>query len=302
MFPNDDHVRNEISSALSEEFEVSRKLLRYWMTSGVKLYILDESNLPKESIVVAFAMHVRMCRLMRGVLQLCEIGEGNGSAALARSMFDTLLVTEFVLKPRFAPKKLNKDGSKTKAFASPNRLTREFRAELYLSYCLSQPSNLLERLPNLPGKKTIGRMLQKLSDPKALGVYQTKIGSFWVNQHKKFPFTYSGLNTKNLSASLHGSYLKWYGTVYPMQSESIHAADPLEYISIEAPNRVTARWHSSVGQIRSSIQSARLLLLANAMSMQKYIDFGWSSHTVLQGIARHHEKLLHTKQDSSSNS
>ena len=289
-FPGEAELESELEEDCGDLFGFSRRLLRYWLEAD-KDTGLDKSTLPPIVLRVAMAMSTKAARQFRSVIELCERGEAADASVLARALFETTLVVGFVLKDRFTPR--DNDGSVKRKLIVPGvRLTREFRATLYVTHGVLKPEVFAERHQNRPGMKRSAKRMAKIGSDAIAKPYKQAIGPEWTKILMKHPRTYSGLNVAELARSLGKPFSAWYHTIYGWQSEHVHATDLLHHMQFDDEGTTLPLWHDSVSYVYRTLSTAVAMFYATIGRINHHVCFGVAMNTALGGLHKEYKQLI----------
>lgn len=256
------------------------------------LSALFDGNLPARSAKVAAALNVRACRQYKSSLSLLEDAQAENAAVIVRSMFETVLAMEFVLRERFTPFEFDKTGKRTRLTVDAGvRLTRDVRSAMYLGYASMQQQRIGSRHKRRPGMKRIAAKMLRAIDPRIMKDVEHEIGPKWRQKLEKAP-TYSGLSIANLARSLGRPFANWYHLVYPFQSDHVHASDPSEYIDLGADGEISERWRSHPRKIIGTLETSIAMLSATMSTFDRHVDMGVAIRTAIDGFHNRYQELL----------
>jgi hypothetical protein len=292
-FPNEEQVIERLNQQLADRFDYAKRLLRFWMEDDLDTGFAA-SNLPLIVLRVALAMSVRACRQFRSVIELCERGEAVDASIIARSMFETALVVGYVLKPRFTPHRYDGTGKVKSTIIVPGvRLTREFRATLFVAHHVFQPERSAARHISRPGMARHAKCLATWAGKdEAVQAYKKEIGPKWTEILMNRPFTYSGLNISDLARNLGKPLPKWYDVVYSLQSEHVHPADLQHHMQIDDKGTTMPDWHESPEHVCRGLLAGISMFYTIIGIMNRYVGFGIVMNTALDAFHREHERLI----------
>lgn len=291
-FPEETDLKVRLEEDCGQLFDFSRRLLRYWLESD-KDTGLSKSTLPPVVLRVVMAMSTKASRQFRSVIELCERGEAADASVLARALFETTLVVGFVLKDRFTPREYNPAGRVTKTILVPGiRLTREFRATLYVTHGVLRPEVFAKRHETRPGMKRAAKRMARIASDAIAKPYKQAIGPEWTDILSKHPRTYSGLSVAGLAYSLGSPFSRWYDAIYGPQSEHVHATDLLHHMKFDEEGTTLPSWHDTVSYVRLTLPTAVAMFYATIGMTSHHIGFGVTTNTALYGFHKEYKQLI----------
>ncbi len=292
LFPNEEEIKSELESQCGDLFYFSRRLLRHWLKAD-KDTGLAKSTLSSVVLRVVMAMSTKAARQFRSVIELCERGESADASVLARSLFETTLVVGFVLRNRFIPREYNSDGSVRKTIVVPGvRLTREFRATLYVTHGVLKPEVFADRHSKRPGMKRSAKRMLRLGSDTIAGPYKQTIGPDWTKILMKHPRTYSGLSVAGLAGSLGKPFSSWYDTIYGFQSEHVHANDLLHHMQFDEEGTTIPSWHGTMTHVRLTLPTAVAMFYTTIGMINHHVGFGVTMNSALDGFHKEYQLLI----------
>jgi len=250
-------------------------------------------------------LNVQTCRLFRSIIDDCSRCESYTANILSRSLFETIVALQFILKSRvyiFVEPHRDKqtkahlkdpDGdlqyiSKTyahnpPAWARPSFLSRDLRANLYVSHDHFDSVRFTKECADIGGLKRVARSRKKAEDPNVPITIRNTIGDEWFSilKHKK---SYSGLSVKELAIILSRPLSRWYASVYHIQSRMVHATDALQHVQGHPEGRFGPKFFSTADEVSEAMFSATALFLAGLFILQENIGFGDLNDTVIHGL------------------
>lgn len=277
-FPGEDSVIEEIKEQCEEQFDYAKRCLQLWL--GIKK--APNKHFPDPVNQVVIGLNTKICRLYKTIIELCQKGEAEGASIIIRAMSEAVLAINFVLLPRFIPKEKVKGKIVRVKLPFGQRLTRQFRAKLFVAHILLSNNRLIDQIAETRGIRRLGKQLKKKSDVDVLKECENIIGKDWLQRLTKYPFTYSGLNISNLSRSLGAE--RWYNTIYSIQSEHVHSTDVDNYFIYNDNQPWELRWHSEIKNISGELSIASAIFLMSLRIIHKYYDFGIAVNTALYAL------------------
>lgn len=281
QFPEEQSLRKAVERECGDIISLAKRVLSSWTTIQ-RSHGYTGSPLPAEVRNAAYALDIRACRQFRSVIELCMRGEAHDAAVLTRTMFESLLALEFVLKPRISLKRYKERYKSDAPSSMPNLL----RARLYLTYFGFQWEVLRSRNRSKPGAKRHARRLASQVPKQVLDDYESLIGSVWVERFKRNPRTYSGLTVSELAQAIGPVYARWYNVIYAIQSGAVHASNAAELL-----HSINAFWHDTPGRVEGALRPAMDIFLAGADSLHKHIGFGPAVGMLLSGLDDQYKQI-----------
>jgi hypothetical protein len=227
MLPFEDRVRKKIEEAFPDDLALCRDLLRFALdllgcdsTGNLQIPSTPVPDVSNRARSLALGLYTKACKLFRSIMLLGEAGFAEELNILARSLFETALALEFILKPQVtltcSGKAINVDPSKP--------LTSDFRALLYWSgvaFAEERRFKVFSDDPELLPYVT--RFFDPVTTATDAESARCALGPLWSNYLKKNKRGLAGLSAKDLAISLGvGPY---YAMVYGPQSDIAHAGD-----------------------------------------------------------------------------
>lgn len=308
MFPSESERVAELQTTLGPHFDFARRLFRYWLRAP-KDKALDRSRLAGVVIDLAMTMNVQACRLFRSVIEECSRAEDLSANIVCRSLFETVLVQQFILARRVKivwepevdrgtglPKKTATGVTKYRATdASPNPAavvnwpSRELRASMYFAHLAFEEEAQANAYSRMPGIKRLGNRLIRARDPALVPFFESKVGAEWtyILREKQ---SYSGLSIARLAKVLHSCLSRWYLTVYGVQSGMAHAVDPFRHLEL-GKEYVRPRYVGDAEAVSGVLHAACAMFLANIAVMQNNIGFGPLVETAHDAFVREFRTL-----------
>jgi hypothetical protein len=277
-FPGEDSVVQEIKEQCEEQFDYAKRCLQLWLDINKK----HNKQFPDPVNQVVISLNTKICRLYRTAIELCQRSEAEGASIIIRAIYEALLAVIFVLKPRFIPKE--KKNGKIVKNNSPlyKRMTRQFRAKLYVAHMLLSRNRLIDRIAETRGTSRLGKQLKNKSDVDVLKECEIIIGKDWIKRLTEHPKTYSGLSIANLSMSMGAG--KYYNTIYGIQSEHVHSTDLDNYFVYNENEPWLLKWHSEISKVSGEVGIASAIFLGSLRQIHKYYDFGIAVNTALDAL------------------
>jgi hypothetical protein len=232
MLPFEDKARQEVEADHHKELAESRELLRLALDM---IGSDDQGNLqiPSEPVPgvtdrarsLALGLYAKACKQFRGIIILGERGFGGEATVLTRSLFETTLALNFIMKESIALKRGGKDFDPD----TSRPLTTDFRALLYCAYAAFMEAKRYRQWSERP---ELNSVMGLRGDPKVIAAQtaaaKAAVGENWWDA---FKVGQAGLKIRDLADSL--GVLSYYLTIYGDQSEVAHAGDGYMHFDVE---------------------------------------------------------------------
>lgn len=277
MLPGEREYAENVRQELAQVLTVGRALVEL----AVDIVARRHPTVPRqdhEDAITAYrvghALCIKSCKSFRSSLLLAEVGASNDMTIISRTMFETFVAANFVLRDHVA---LGLAGVNDAAL-KPND-----RARLYVAF---YAINKFEEVKKHKSDPELAKVLASI-DPKSFeddaNAAATGVGQDWAKRFRKHPRTYSGWSLKELSTKLGPEILGWYVTVYGEQSKATHATDLLKHVIFsETEDRLLARWFPPVGEVRQLVCINGLMLWGCVDLLNKQFHFEDNTEADLQ--------------------
>lgn len=236
-----------------EDFEYSERLL----AAAHKLHglLCDKGVRPSQNHAkcVAVGLWMKMCKQHRSILVLCELGLVEDAEIIARSLFESMVQTFFVVKRNV---RLRRGWQNT-----PERprggFSMEFRAKLYLARDALNEQKRLNVWKNKPGlKKAAHRISQAVA-----GMVQDAesfLGAPWMAWLRDKRRSFEAFKVETMSHNLGLS--RWYDAVYRVQSTIAHAGDAVNHLDLGSePMTIDAQLGADIDRVQGPMHLANAL-------------------------------------------
>ncbi|MEL7500601.1 MAG: DUF5677 domain-containing protein [Planctomycetota bacterium] len=262
--PNEDRKLNEIGARLEQLFNISNAILEHCVKT-ITLYepglAVSEINDEPVRYRVSHAICAKACKSFRASIVLAGIGAGEELKVVSRTLFETFVAANFVLRERL--------------FISNaiGELSAEFRAKLYLAHGILKRYDKMEELKassqfdsSVPNESVIRTEAEAAT---------ADIGEEWARRLRRRPRTYSSLSLRDLVDRFdEPAYAHWYGFIYSEQSQHVHASDPTSHIKYdEAESRFVVDWFPPIRDIGLSLAVNGILLGGCFLHLNEYCRF-----------------------------
>ncbi|MCC7420007.1 MAG: hypothetical protein IT428_07000 [Planctomycetaceae bacterium] len=307
-FPGEHERSLIVKRELHQQFALAERVHHFWRRwlDGRGYDLLWQSRFKPPTLHLTHALNIQMLRLFRSVIEEAYRAEAYSGNILARSMFETTIALVFTLKGTVRietfphlDKTTNKQTTsksgmpkygarpKPKSTGRTFRLSRLHRANLYLTHNLYVERDLSLHCSGTKGMKRIGARLAAAGDPQQLLEYEKKIGAEWASVLQLAPHTYSGLKLKALVELIDRPAIKWYETLYGIQSGMVHASRAqLNLEPDEEAQSLVPAYVSSVKATSGALMTATAMALRTIQLTSKYIDFGAGTEMIRAGLFR----------------
>lgn len=284
-FPDESERMLEISTRLAPIFATSNALLDHcvqmitFYRGGISR---DKINAEPVRFRSSHAICIKACKSFRASIALAGIGSAEELNVVSRTMFETFVALNFVLKERL------------KISNSIGEVAPELRAKLYVAHgILKMHDKLLELKASRSTSQPIPNesVIQSEAD-----LATADIGEEWANRLRRRPRTYSSLSLRDLISRFDEPIFDhWYNFIYSSQSQNVHAADPLAHVKFEgSESRCVADWFAPTASIGLSLATNGLLLGGCLIQLHEYCVFETEVHAKLAKLVNRLEQLTST--------
>jgi Family of unknown function (DUF5677) len=253
--PYEDKLRALIRNRLEPELKTASAILDL----GTTIYTSGTPMKPGKGlddfvVIVALGMVAKACKQYRAIGEMVELGLGEVADSNSRMLFETMLATHFILRPRVV---LKRDGKKLAAVKG-KPLTTKFRTSLYLASAAFSGKKLANGLLATPGLKRQMSKEARAEILKQATEWETEIGPDWT---KRLREGYAGVKIVNLAESL--GYAPLYHSVYRIASGGVHAGDATGHIRLDDDPKAEWRFQAtpSTDGIANTLKFASLLMI-----------------------------------------
>lgn len=200
------------------------------------------------------------------MLALCELGQADGAQVICRTMFETYLTVTFIVRQSVRLRYMNSN-SKVDLFGK--KLTRDFRANLFIAHGVLQYEKNLENMQGVAGLKKHAKKQQK-DRPANYSAMVARIGTDWKKQLRTSA-TCAGLSVADLSHSLNAT--RWYRAIYSDQSSNIHNTDSSLYLELsESGSTPNICLQSLAEDVKLSLWLGSVLMLLSRSELSRLLD------------------------------
>lgn len=277
MLPGEQEYAEKVQHELAEALDVGAELLGLALEIIChRLPTISASDQDKKHFAyrAGHALCIKACKSFRSSLLLAEIGATNDLTIVSRSMFETYVAANFVLRDYV---ELGLKG------VDDTALTPNDRASLYLAF---QYINRYEELKNHLADPDLSKVLLAI-DPKPIEENANDaakdIGQDWAERFRKRPRTYSGLSLKELSSRLGPNIIRWYTTVYGEQSKATHATDFKNHVVYsDSEMRFQTKWFPPIDHVKHLVGINGLMLWGCLELLDKQFKFAEETESHLQ--------------------
>jgi hypothetical protein len=227
-FPGQDERAAEIRHDLAKEFDFAERVFEFWMRALKDEWLAKCSLPPIVTRGTAMPLNTQACRLFQSLLECCNRADAFSADILARSLFETLLATCFVLQKEFSYlPALVPQGAPIEA---EQRLPEDLRAKLYMSFQALRTKRHGARLATDERFQALATTVADRYPPIVFERIASELDPEWIKVLTKAP-TYSGLKINELAITLGHIYEYWYSSFYFLQSRNAHGADAVQHVN-----------------------------------------------------------------------
>jgi hypothetical protein len=285
MLPFEDLARQAVENTFPEDIAACRDLFQLALDvlgcdqiGNLQIPSKPVPGVSHRTRLLALGIFTKACKQFRSIMLLGEAGFGDEVTVLTRSIFETALALEFVIKEQVT---LKRDG---KLF-DPDQsrpLTNDFRAMLYAAHAASTAERRLNMFNNDP---TLTPYVGIVGDPTSIAAdataAQNEVGLVWWKQLKE---GYAGLKVKNLADSF--GVVAYYAMVYGPQSEVAHAADAFGHFEVsDDQSHATLSLAPSPDGIGPRLHLATLVFLCCVASLHNRLQLGQAVESRIDDFA-----------------
>ncbi len=232
-YPKQVERSREVQEAIVAEFEFASKVFSFWVLSA-KDDLIDKSPLSWLGKHIAGMLNLQAVKQFRSIVELCRECETFNANVLARSLYETVLALQFVLRPNLGIEVLPGKGKKKfRAILNPDAsLPRDFRAELYRAYSIIRHYE--------DGKREVeefGLQLDLTNAQEMAAEVEKIIGPEWTYVLRNI-YSYSGLSVADLAKATGPELTSWYRRIYGFQSRMAHGANAIRHIKVDSETRL----------------------------------------------------------------
>jgi hypothetical protein len=292
MLPNEeDAVRDEVKATLADELDACWRLL----DTGVHLPIDNAKNGSKISPLihnVAVPLFVKACGQFRAAIALAQLARTKEVDVLNRCLFETVLALQFILRRRVTLCRVSEVPNatgKTRIRRMPlethgKTLTSDFRAAMYVVHVANQAQRMADTCSRSRWFRHEAKLYRALASNPLVDECRTEIGADWVERLRKKK-SYSGVTIRDLAHSFDPSFRQWYDLVYSRQSQTVHAADAMQFVDVTESESLKSKWHSSPDEVKHSLYISHQLFKIAMSVLHRRFDFGWAESQLLSQLS-----------------
>lgn len=277
MLPGEEEIVVNLRKELSEDFHIGRELVEL----SVDIILQRHPTVPQrdlEDAIIAYrvgnALCIKSCKSFRSSLLLAEVGASNDLTIISRTMFETFVAANFVLRDHITLGHSDVDD----AALRPND-----RARLYVAFGAINKFEELKRHKSDPETASVLAGIDPKPYEDVANALSTEVGENWAARFRKHPRTYSGLSLAQLSKNLGPDILGWYSKVYGEQSKATHATDFLKHAAYSSSeDRFLANWFPTVGEVRHLVGMNGLMLWGCLHLLDKQFHFDSNTEADLE--------------------
>jgi hypothetical protein len=222
--PGEEELCGAIRAELATELQVTSDLLD--LGTGIfrrGLLPKPEEEMEYLELWMCLGLMAKACQQYRAIVALAEISLGNVAESNGRMLLETLLTTQFLLRPVVTLRR----GGKPLPEVADYPLTRAFRTKLYLAH------DAASTLKTLKGMATTGDLSATDADRAlVLAEKQVKedadeIGPEWAERQNR-SHTFTGVNIHDLAESLDQLFL--YQVFYRPACAGVHGTNARKFV------------------------------------------------------------------------
>jgi hypothetical protein len=263
MLPHSRIDQRLIKWHLTGAIDYSRQTLRECVLA-CKSPIKLRKPFPPIVLHAALGLHVRLCRKYRQAIALAELGQGDGSDSLTRSMFEAFLAQAFICRQTVKLRRRN--GGAVNLFGK--KLTQEFRAYLYLAHDAIQNDKRMNEMAKEPGLK-LSAKAERRDAQGYIDMVTTPIGADWARALKAN--TCAGLSIEDFAHSFNTQ--RWYHTIYKIQSSHVHPGEPDRFITYVADQPIPqVKWQDGPFEINRTLWVATFTMGLAMTEFNRLLD------------------------------
>jgi hypothetical protein len=285
MLPFEKEVSEEIKLTIQERLDESRELLQLALDmlghddrGNFQVPTTPVPGVGHWAWALALGFYSKACKQFRSIIMLGEAGFSSEMTVLTRSLFETALALEFLMRENVELKRRGKEVE----IDSSRPLTTDFRAELYAARTALVAETQLKKWserPELKGNTSI------LGDPGEIAAQaataRKMVGEAWWKALKK---GHAGLHVKDLAESL--GVISYYLMLYRDQSEVTHAGDALRHFGVaDDGSHGLLALSPSVDGVDVALRVACLIFLGCLTSVHSRLSFGDTVDSTLDAFA-----------------
>jgi hypothetical protein len=221
------------------------------------------------TVYLSMGLYAKGCKQLRSIIHLCMIGLTDEAEVISRSLFETILALEFLVRSRVT---LKESGNKV-SVPKGKPLTTPFRTQLYLAHVAFEDERRLKEFKKTRGLKRYAKYLGSPgSITKAADTARNAIGPEWTSRvagAKK----YGGVTVRSLAESF--GVLSFYLAVYSKQSGAAHGADALAHFNVrKAGEPFTLKLLSDLDGVGGVLVRSASIFLASIETVNKRLGLG----------------------------
>ncbi len=322
QFPDEEKRCKQLQLALGSQFDLAEHAYSYWLTRPENSYLLNSSetpwprtvNVPRKTIHLAMTMNVQMLRLFRSAVEMCSRGESLSANILTRSLYETVLALDFILRnevavfigpvmhkecgskmgkqkeldglPMFQVKPLSTKSSDTRVI-----LSRDQRTKFYIAHDFLGRKRHTRSLASIPEMKAISDEQIAQEVPGLDELVRSNVGDKWYTILKESK-SWSGLSIRDLTTVLGSVFETWHAIVYPVQSRMSHSGDALQLIGGFLDNDdIYWKMFSTNEEVSGVLLVATALFIGGLRVVQDCIDLGEEHEKVIEELHAENKRL-----------
>ena len=271
ILPNEEKLRNQIARSFAEQFSAARQILNLCVRitgiyeGGIKrAWVRGTDQAVRD---VALSLYCKICKLHRSIIAVCEIGLAHEAEVLLRTLFESSLMFDFILRTRV---KLKQPAT----LPSGKGLDTRFRTRLYLAHYYIEQEKLLEIYGGTPELERESKRFDSERFRQLARQAEKIIGPEWTRiiKGKRRPKLF---NVKNLAESM--GWLQIYNRIYKYFSWGSHGADALFHSERDDDSGRLFLFDAKPEDILPPLNSATGLLLQSAQRLNHRFRLGFDT-------------------------
>ena len=257
---------------LNEHFRLAEQFIKGW-SGGFLEVALRRAELATEVHQVILAQCVRQLRTLRSVTEICRLGDSVSGGVLVRSMWETAVLTGFIMKPNWLHVVRGKK----------EKLDATLRAQLVLLRDQVQIRNRIDRTQDKSLKKSQAQWML-LQEHSTLEALSAQVGSKWSKVVDTDPPTVTGQSLEEIAPSISPELAAWYSVVEGTSPQDNLATHSQEFLQKNIDGMWVSRWESSPSTTLAVLRNALYLTLTTLSFVDAHADIGIGGRSMLSGL------------------
>jgi hypothetical protein len=217
-------TRRALRTRFAVDFNFARRVLELGYEVDKSLCDEHSSKFGNEAKAVCIGVYTRLCKQYRGIHALCELGLTDDAEILVRSMFESSLVTLFLLRRRV----VFRNGRRLPPTPPKGGLTVAFRVKLFVADQALKERKMVRAWLGTPGLRRKGKSLAHPVNDR-VATEEKRLGSQWMCWLKDGILL--GLSVETMARNL--GMARWYAQIYRPQSSKVHGSDALDHLDLD---------------------------------------------------------------------